>query len=372
MKTLKTISITLMISALCFTNKVNGQKNETVAILDLHAINTFYKSAEITRLLRSEATKLDKYSVMDVYEMKELFKLKKFNDSTCYSKRCAVSAGMLLNVDYAVVGSIERFGPKMIITLNLITISDESIKEQIVMEFINKEDEIQRMLRVSVQKLLTADVDQQLLAELSYVELPVSNDNNLINLNGPRMGASVITGNAARRLVANEDEGGFDMLGSGATAITTSMGYQWEKRYIATNNFQALIEVVTLVSGMEVGRLNPSFTFLNGLRFSKSNWEFGFGPSIKFKKIAKGYYDGNGKWNLESDWDSFENGENPYKIERILDSRGYVVGDLGMVFAVGKTFQSGRLNIPVNVYYAPKKTSSTIGLSIGFNIQKIN
>jgi hypothetical protein len=66
-----------------------------------------------------------------------------------------------------------------------------------------------------------------------------------------------------------------------------------------------------------------------------------------------------------------EDGKNPHKIERgVLDYRGYLKGDMGMIFALGKTFQSGRLNIPVNIFYAPKRTSSTIGVSVGFNIQK--
>jgi len=42
---------------------------------------------------------------------------------------------------------------------------------------------------------------------------------------------------------------------------------------------------------------------------------------------------------------------------------------MGMVFAFGRTFQSGRLNIPLNLYVAPRKSGTTIGLSLGFNIQ---
>jgi TolB-like protein len=370
MKTLKTLSIALTLGAFIFSTNVNAQKKETIAILDLHAINMFYKSDEITRLLRSEATKLDKYSVLDVYEMKEQFANSKFKDGECFSKRCGISAGVLLKVNYVTTGSIERFGGKIIVTLNLIDIKSEDISKQIVMEFINKEDEIQRMLRVSIQKLLTDNADTQLTAELVHIELPVNNPNNLISLNGPRMGASIITGTAGKRLTANQDDGGFEMLGIGSTAITTTMGYQWETRYIATNNFQALVEVIAVVGGMEVGKINPSITLLNGLRFSNSNWEFGFGPSFRLKRVSNGYYDANGVWHLERDW-NYENGENPHKIERgVLDYRGYLTGDMGMIFALGKTFQSGRLNIPVNIFYAPKRTSSTIGVSVGFNIQK--
>tara|TARA_B110000285_G_C14876815_1_gene491884 strand:- start:122 stop:778 length:657 start_codon:yes stop_codon:yes gene_type:complete len=217
---------------------------------------------------------------------------------------------------------------------------------------------------------MTKNVDEQLSRELEYIETPVSNDNDIVNLNGPRMGISVIVGEAGERLSASKDQGGFEMLGGGNLAVTSMMGYQFEKRYLATNKFQALVEVITLVGGMEIGQLNPSLTILNGLRLSESNWEFGFGPTFKLKKMANGYNDENGNWHKENEWDR-TNGENPHKIKKALDSRGYIEGDMGMIFAIGKTFQSGRLNIPFNLYYAPSRGSSIIGFSLGFNIQKI-
>ena len=217
---------------------------------------------------------------------------------------------------------------------------------------------------------MTGQPEEQLMAELTYIELPIKNPNNIINLNGPRMGIGIISGDGATRLMADRDVGGFEMLGFGNTAITSSMGYQYEERYIATKNFQALVEFIGLVSGMETGKFNPSITILNGFRFSKANWEIGFGPSFKLKRVADGYYDDNNVWHREQEWDPETNGSNPYEIERnVLDSRGNFAGDMGMVFAFGRTFQSGRLNIPLNLYVAPRKSGTTIGLSLGFNIQ---
>jgi len=369
MKTIKLIIILIGMGVFHSMN-ISAQNNQTIAILDIDAINTLYKGSEITRLLRLEAKKLKKEMILDIYDMKETFAEISFNDTSCYSKNCGIKAGELLNADKVVTGSIEKFGSKIIISLNLIDVQSKTIINQDVSEFINKEDETQRMLRVSIQKLMTGQPEEQLMAELTYIELPIKNPNNIINLNGPRMGVGIISGDGATRLMADRDVGGFEMLGFGNTAITSSMGYQYEERYIATKNFQALVEFIGLVSGMETGKFNPSITILNGFRFSKANWEIGFGPSFKLKRVADGYYDDNNVWHREQEWDPETNGSNPYEIERnILDSRGNFAGDMGMVFAFGRTFQSGRLNIPLNLYVAPRKSGTTIGLSLGFNIQ---
>ncbi len=371
MKTIKLFRTVLLLILFITSKSIWSQENK-LAIFDLHSINIMYKGEEITRLLRMEATKMEIYTVMDSYEMAEIYQEKKKSPLPCYSSKCAISNGELLSVQFATVGSIEKFGEKIIIQLSLIDVKNQKVMKQMVQEFIDKEEEIQRMLRVSIQKLISDNVESQLLAELTYIETPVKNPNNLVNLNGPRMGFSFITGDAAARLSANEDEGGFEMLGSNDAVFTTTMGYQWEKRYLATNDFQALVEGIVLIGGMEVGQLNPSITFINGIRFSKSNIEIGFGPNLKFKRVANGYFDESGKWKLSREWDNTL-GENPYPIQRdVLDKRGDLALDLGMVFAVGKTFQSGRLNIPVNIFYAPKRNSSLIGVSLGFNLQKMN
>ncbi len=52
---------------------------------------------------------------------------------------------------------------------------------------------------------------------------------------------------------------------------------------------------------------------------------------------------------------------------------------IGMVFAVGKNFQSGNLNFPVNIAFVPGKSSAwgdgdptgdRISLMLGFNMSK--
>jgi hypothetical protein len=40
------------------------------------------------------------------------------------------------------------------------------------------------------------------------------------------------------------------------------------------------------------------------------------------------------------------------------------------VFAVGRTFRAGSLNIPVNAFYSSQKGGGMVGLNVGFNVQK--
>jgi hypothetical protein len=106
------------------------------------------------------------------------------------------------------------------------------------------------------------------------------------------------------------------------------------------------------------------------MRNNQYGWEFAFGPNIAISRRADGYYDDNGDWFLEDEWQATEPGEsNPYDIEKRLDSRGDFNIVSGFVFAVGKTFRSGRLNIPVNAFFIPGKNEShRFGISVGYNV----
>jgi hypothetical protein len=40
------------------------------------------------------------------------------------------------------------------------------------------------------------------------------------------------------------------------------------------------------------------------------------------------------------------------------------------VFAVGRTFKAGALNIPVNIFYSSQKGGGYAGFNVGFNVLK--
>jgi hypothetical protein len=97
-----------------------------------------------------------------------------------------------------------------------------------------------------------------------------------------------------------------------------------------------------------------------------------------------GYRDESNVWHESVEWDASEEvtdstgittiddnaNPNPYEIVTGLDKRGDIKLAATWVWAVGKTFHSGYLNIPVNAYFSYGKDGWFTGLSVGFNIAK--
>jgi hypothetical protein len=178
------------------------------------------------------------------------------------------------------------------------------------------------------------------------------------------MGIAYITGDKAERLMAPKSKGGFDSY-----PYLSQLGYQYEIQYLSAGNFQALVEFLFILSGLEQQLFNPAIVFMNGFRVGKSGWEIAFGPSVSLRQMAKGFYDEENVWYRESEWDATQE-ENPYEIIENLDSRGDIVIGTGWIWAIGRTFRSGYLNIPINVYVSPDKRGWYVGLSIGFNVSR--
>jgi len=53
-----------------------------------------------------------------------------------------------------------------------------------------------------------------------------------------------------------------------------------------------------------------------------------------------------------------------------LDKRGAKALNTTFVFAAGRTFKAGSLNIPVNLFYSSQKGGGYVGLNVGFNVLK--
>jgi len=51
-------------------------------------------------------------------------------------------------------------------------------------------------------------------------------------------------------------------------------------------------------------------------------------------------------------------------------SRGFGALSASLILSAGRTFKSGYLNIPVNIYVSPRKEGTVVGFSFGFNIYK--
>ena len=366
---LKTVCMILILQTVNgFSQSQPTKVLESIAVLNINTKDSELKPSQIGTLARIELGKLGIFNVMDDYEVYSILEKKKLNTNDCFGKECLINLGKNLEVKKMLAGSIENLGKTMIITFRIINVNTGQIENEKVKEFLNLPEEIQAMIRLTLREMFKMENDAILETSLTKKNAFENATNNpktsILKLNGPRMGLIFYTGKTSRILRRAKQDGGFD-----AYPVMFQFGYQFEKQYLNEGNFQALFEFVPMITGLDQGMFIPSCSILNGLRNNKNGFEFAFGPTISLSRIARGYYDAKNNWNLEKDWKE-ENSSNPYSITSRSDSRGIPTFTSGFVFAVGKSFKSGNLNIPVNAYIIPSNTGLRIGLSMGFNATK--
>ncbi len=363
MKTQKSVFKKMMLAVLFIATShgliAQEQKKPTIAVLDIDTKVVNYDNQTMGNLVRKELDKIGVYTVLDRYEVTETAAKNNINVSSCFSKTCLVSAGKMLGVDKMLGGSIELLSDKIVITLKLIDVSTGTIEKSDVTEYLNL-PEIQKMVQISIEKIVGKQPDKVMMNQLVDYDVPIQSPKNTLRLNGPRMGFASTMGQAGSILTAPKAKGGFDMF-----PVNFEFGWQQEFQYISAGNFQALVENIFLISGLESGKVIPNYAPLLGFRFGKQAWEFGFGPTFHLIQKADGYYDANNVWHLQS-----EGQQSNYEIVNRLDSRGTISLSTGLVIAVGRTFHSGYLNIPVNIFVTPSKDGTGVGGTFGFNIQK--
>ena len=321
-------------------------------------------------LIRLELQKTNVFSIIDKYEISDAI-AKDTSLRNCFSKQCMVKAGNVLHADKMVSGSLETFGQKIVITLRLVDVKTETIEKTDVKEFMNLPEQIQNMVQISVKSLLDLPNDPLLLNTLVYYQTTANTPTTFIRNSGPRMGVAYVTGDIGQRLMDKRSIGGFD-----GYPIMSQFGYQSEVSYLSAGNVNALFEALFLVNGLEQQLFLPSITIMNGFRDNKHGWEVAFGPVFSLNKKAEGYYENNDSkqaWHLKADWNPYDtataNQYTPEYVDRI-DNRGNLTLSPGWVWAIGKTFRSGYLNIPVNGFVVPRKEGWYYGLSVGFNVRK--
>ncbi len=367
--------ITVIIaSILVLAFGANAQKDNVrskVAVLNLDTKGFAFDPVQSGNVARLELDKLDLFDVMDRYDIDYLLDKEKQNVADCYGKLCLVDVGKKIKVDKILTGSIELMGERIVVTMRMIDIANSSVEKTQVLDFLNVKTQVQTMIGLTLRKMYKLSVDETALTQLTQTNAFDTAINSpkeeKVSLNGPRMGIAVFTGKNASIMKDATNKGGFEM-----SPITFQFGYQMEIQYIGQGNFQALVEFLPMITGLDQGKVIPSLTILNGLRENRLGIELAFGPTFLLTKKADGYYDEKNNWQLASEWNS-QGGKNPNpnSVVSRSDSRGeYTLGS-GFVFAVGKTFRSGRLNIPVNGYMRPDyKNGSQFGLSVGFNARR--
>lgn len=338
----------------------------TVLNIDAQGIN--YDAIQVGNIARLEMDKLDRFEVMDKYDVAYLVEKNKLKIENCYGKICLLEVGKLIKSDKMLTGSVERIGRNIIVTMRLIDVKKEIIEKTEVNEFLDLQNELQRMVNITIREMFELEVDANLLSLLTKkdnIDNAITEPNvGRLNLSGPRMGASLLMGEAGEVFQAPGNQGGYD-----AFPVLFQFGYQFEVQYLNEGNIQGLFEVLPMISGVEQGLFIPSMTILHGLRNNKNGLEFAFGPTISVARYADGYYEG-GEWFLWQEWDSPNNEPNPNPTVSRLDSRGQVQFSTGFVLAAGFTLKSGKLNIPINAYIIPRKNNFRVGVSFGFNAKR--
>ena len=341
-----------------------AQQKQSIAVVNIDTKGLEINNELMTSLVNLELEKMDIYEVLDKYDVSMIIKKNGINIEDCFGKSQLVDVGKILNSDKMLSGSAEKFGDKIVVVFRLIDIQSERIEKADVMEYIDQESEIQRMIQISLNNINEIENDKNLVDLLSNFNKPVTTDNSKLNLNGPRFGASYTTGLIGQRMQASKDVGGYNMF-----PLTSMFGYQFEVQFISAGDFQALLEFIPALNSLESGNLIPSLSIMNGFRFNKSGWEIGVGPVFRMSKTSQGYFDADNNWNRLENLDP-ESLPQDITIVETLDRRGDVKFTSGLIIGVGKTFKSGYLNVPVNLYYSPRKDGSIIGISFGFNVAK--
>ncbi|MGZ5282068.1 MAG: hypothetical protein ACXWEY_07305, partial [Bacteroidia bacterium] len=316
-------------------------------------------------LVRLELEKMNQYMVIDKYDIYGVLKKADISIDSCNGKTCLVRAGALLKADKMLTGSVERFGNKVVIALRLIDVKRDIIEKTQIDEYRDLQDNMQEMLRISLQKLFEVKVDEALQKTLTRTEDFENTINNpgaeKLVLSGPRIGLTVVLGDAGKRITADRENGGWE-----GYPVMTIFGYQKEIQYLNEGNFQALLEIIPVVAGLDQNLFNPSLSILNGFRSNRDGWEFALGPQFSMAPMARGYYDENDKWKFLGDATAPEN----VKVVTRLDNRGTMEFRSSFVFAVGKSFRSGKMNIPLNAYVIPGREGWRAGLCFGFNAKR--
>jgi hypothetical protein len=355
---------------LCFAilwgvSSVHAQSNTVVAVGGIDMRSTEITSSSAGSLVQMELERLNAFRVIDRYELRDKAKANNIDIDQCFSLSSLVQAGKLVNADKMIAGSVDLYGETFVFQMRIIDVKGNFIEKTQVDEYRRLPAQLQKMFRITLLKLIGQEYDTALELSLKNDDAYESSTNNpyvnRLRLNGPRIGLAALFGSAAERIQAPISEGGFN-----GYPLLTFIGYQQEYYYLNQGKFQALVEFIPMISGLDQGLFNPGLNVLLGFRNNSNGLEFGLGPQISFITMARGY-EVNGKWYTENEVNEKNIDISQVEQERRVDSRGNIALHSAFVFAIGKSFRSGRVNIPINLFIVPSKNNFRVGFSFGFN-----
>ena len=375
----------LIISLFVLSFGAFAQGNSSIAVANPNVEGLYATPEMCAKMIRLELSKLNKYSVYDKFDMQDVYDS---NESykTCLSKSCLVEFGQKLAANYMITGSFDLLGNKIVITLKMIDVANNSVYKSGLKEFTNQEKELQRMVEVLLSEMLDIPVNKELNDRLKFDNDIITKANvGKVSNSGPRVGVGVMTGAFYEYANRSKSQGGLDIF-----PAISMIGYQLEAQYVGTDNFSALAEFILNVNGLEQGKFIPTLSILNGFRFGNSAWEFAFGPGFTLTKTSIGRLMDDGSYQTRQEYENYWAGE--YNVssgisynehmnnqdylnivndmEETLDDRADVKGAFMFVMAFGRTFRAGALNIPVNIFYSSRGKGGIAGLNVGFNVTK--
>ena len=365
-------------------NSINAQGN-SIAVSNPNVEGLYATPTICAKILQLELSKLNQYSVFDAFDMEEVYQRDSSFRNNCLSKSCLVAFGKELDADYMLTGSYDLLANKIVITLKMIDVKNNSIYKSGLREFTNQEKELQRMTEVVLKEMLGMPVNSELVDQLKFDNDIITKSNvGKVSNSGPRVGVGFMTGDFYEFATRSKAQGGMDIV-----PAISMIGYQLEAQYVGTDNFSALAEFILNVNGLEQGKFLPTLSILNGFRFGKAGWEFAFGPGFTLTRTSNGFFDTQGAYGTkdqyysvsgwDSDWNNYISSNNiapddytnlGYTLEETLDERADVKGAFMFVMAFGRTFRAGALNIPVNVFYSSRGKGGIAGINVGFNVTK--
>lgn len=365
----KTCAIVIALFVSIFTNAQDTNSESEVAVLNIDSKGLDLSPEQLGSITRTEFSKLNKYQVMDIYDINFIADKKSFSLENCYGKICLLQAAKMLETDKILTGSVEAFENKTIVTMRIIDVKSETIEKTQVIEFIKVNNQVQTMISLTLKTMFDVPVDEKIMSKLTkpfdYESSINTPEVNQLNLSGPRMGFKLLTGEISNIYKGPLANGGFD-----SNPFLFQFGYQFEIKYLNEGDFQALFEILPTITGLDQGKFIPSISFLNGLRSNRFGWEIAFGPAFSISKQVEGIYDAEGNWYEINDYINEFNDYDSDQVTKRLDSRGEYELTSGFLIGAGKTIKSGRLNIPINIFMIPGKNGNQFGISMGFNATK--
>jgi hypothetical protein len=321
--------------------------------------------AQMSNIVRTELDRIGKFEVIDRYDVEYLLKNSDLKSENCFGKECLVDVGKKIRADKMLSGSVELYGERIFVNLRLIDVGSATIERTKVVEFLNLRGQLPMMVGLTLQKMFEQPVDNELFTKLTkkfdYENMVNNPERDRLNLSGPRMGFTYFSGESSSILQARESVGGFN-----ANPLMFQFGYQFEVQYLNQGSFQALFEFIPVITGLDQGKFLPSISVLNGMRSNISGWELAFGPVFYMTQRSTGYRNTTtNEWQMAKPTTL-----TGWEVESRFDSRGERQFDTGFVFAVGKSFKSGKLNIPVNAFFIPRRDGNRVGISVGFNAKR--